>query len=286
MLRGIIPPLMCENADKINDGANGDCTSIVCPIGSYSNGTGFGDCLLCPDGAPYLGSKFCSPLDPDAFPTAAPQSSNSTVSNAIGGTILVLAAMAAFVGVYVLYRLSRDKRKRLNQWQGGYVVDGERGSASLPHSEEVKTMVDRFRKRGGDNNQSGTKWLQNRLNRSYHYAISLAETEAVDDPPGVKQSNVTGGEIDDYGWQERESILTHRDLENAVEAQKKSSVLEVWEYPDPLEKPIAYTSSNDEQDDVLSDDYDDEDDDLSEWIRKQQSDPATREVWLDVPRID
>lgn len=95
---------------------------------------------------------------------------------------------------------------------------------------------------------------------------------------------VTGGEIDDIGWRERDSILLHRDLENVVEAQKLSTKLEVWEYPDPLEKPMAYTKLFDEPSD--DDDFLQDDDDLSEWIKKQQSDPSTREVWLDIPHIE
>jgi hypothetical protein len=156
--------------------------------------------------------------------------------------MFVTAAIVTLV--YYMNRCSRRKGSSPYNWDQGFRLDGK--SISFPHAEEAKTMLRGFRGKGRRNKSSSSSpssflkgrpnWLQNRLKRSYHYAISLKETEAVHDP-GVKGMDNSGGEIDDFGWRERDSILLHRDLENVVEAQKNASKLEVWEYPDPLEKP-------------------------------------------------
>jgi Leucine-rich repeat (LRR) protein len=285
-LKGIVPPLMCEKADQINGDESGDCTSIACPMGTFSrNGRGFGDCIPCHGYAMYLGSTSCNPA-PE--PTAPPSTNHSSGRKA-GATLAALFVAGTFLvavlGTVLVRRLDRARRKRLRSWSiKGLAISAETASVSFPHSEEIKSMVSTIQNGRKNRNSSGTKWLQNHLNRSYNYIISLAETEAVKDPPGMKSTNVTGGEIDDYGWKERGSIIMHRDLENIVQAQKDNGSLEVWEYPDPLERPVSYsTSSSVDEEDAL---IDDDDDDLSEWIRRQQNDPSTREVWLDVPRVE
>jgi Leucine-rich repeat (LRR) protein len=289
-IRGIVPPLMCEKASLINGGQDdGSCTSIACPMGTYSpNGVGFGDCTPCSieNGAPFLGSQFCAALNLDDSSTQRPAKDSRVSSPVFAGIVISAAVLVLILGSICIYLLNRDRRKRLRTWDQGFDVDGDGAGASFPHEEEVKTMISKFKRRGNSSSEDGggTKWLTNHLNRSYNYVISLAETEDVKDPTGAPE-----GEIDDYGWRERESILHHRDLEVAVEAQNDATKLEVWEYPDPLERGLSYGGSSDDGDhDCLSgsDDGFSDDDDLSEWIKKQQSDPATREVWLDVPRIE
>lgn len=269
-LIGILPPLVCNKANQINNGT-GDCTSIACPIGSYSNGTGFGECLPCMDGAPYLASTSCSPPDHSINPSPQLKSNFSLLWGLLFAILFIGFGVCMFM--YVKYK---GGRKKTAHWERGVSVDGK--SVSFPHADEVKTMLEKFRDRTHKSSSNNPNWIQNRLRRSYHYAISLKETEAVNYPPGTKPMDVTAGEIDDFGWKERDSIIQHRDLENILDASKHGPKLEVWEYPDPLEKPITYTKSFDDQSD--------DDDDLSEWIKKQQSDPSTREVWLDIPSIE
>lgn len=275
-LKGIVPPLMCKNANRINNGT-GDCTSIACPIGTYGKGTGFGDCLLCADGAPYLASTSCSPPVESTNPPA-----QSGIASDLFLVLFFISLVMVSAVCSLMYFNYKDRRTKTAHWETGVSLDGK--SASFPHADEVKTMLQRFHSRASTSSSKNHDWLQNRLRRSYHYVISLKETEAVKDPPGTKTMDVTGGEIDDFGWRERDSILLHRDLENVVEAQQQGTKLEVWEYPDPLEKPLSYTKSFEEPSD--DDDFMSDDDDLSEWIKKQQSDPSTREVWLDIPRIE
>jgi hypothetical protein len=312
-LRGILPPLVCETANQINndDGTggdgdgDGDCTSIACPMGTYSQKTGFGECFPCPDGAPFLASTHCGGAATAAAPNRndLPQQNKRMLVPALAFLFITIAVLLACF--YLIYRLHKDRQRRLQQqhWNKGVATTTVDAGTSFPHSEEVKTMIHNFRNRIRRNNNkngrgsSGTQWLQNRLNRSYHYVISLAETEAVKDPPGTKATDVTKGELDDLGWRERESILHHRDLENCV---ANANRLEVWEYPDPLETPLSYYTSNSKSfddyhhgnnnngDDGGDDDQfgDNDEDDLSEWIKKQQCDPKSSEVWLDVPRIE
>lgn len=275
-LIGILPPLVCKNANQINNGT-GDCTSIACPIGTYSNGKGFGECLPCADGAPYLASTSCSP----PVDLTNPPAQSGITSGLFWGLIFLIPLMGIALCALMYFKY-HDRRTKTANWEKGVTLDDK--SASFPHVEEVKTMLQGFRSRANKSSSRNHDWLQNRLRRSYNYVISLKETEAVKDPPGTKTMDVTGGEIDDFGWQERDSILLHRDLENLEEAQQHRTKLEVWEYPDPLEKPLTYTKSFDDQSD--DDDYLSDDDDLSEWIKKQQSDPSTREVWLDIPQIE
>ena len=61
-----------------------------------------------------------------------------------------------------------------------------------------------------------------------------------------------------------------------MEAQNNiSKKLEVWGYPDPLEKPLTYAKFDEQSD--HDDYYLSDDDNVSEWrIKKQQSDPSTR----------
>ncbi|KAI2509123.1 hypothetical protein MHU86_5242 [Fragilaria crotonensis] len=275
-LKGILPPLVCKKANQINNGT-GDCTSIACPIGTYSNGKGFGECLPCADGAPYLASTSCFP----PVNLTNPPAQSGITSGLFWGLIFLIPLMGLALSALMYFKY-KDRRTKTANWERGVTLDDKR--ASFPHVEEVKTMLQGFRSRANKSSSKNHDWLQNRLRRSYNYVISLKETEAVKDPPGTKTMDVTGGEIDDFGWQERDSILLHRDLENLEEAQQHRTKLEVWEYPDPLEKPLTYTKSFDDQSD--DDDYLSDDDDLSEWIKKQQSDPSTREVWLDIPQIE
>ncbi|KAI2495653.1 Leucine Rich Repeat [Fragilaria crotonensis] len=275
-LIGILPPLVCKNANQINNGT-GDCTSIACPIGTYSNGKGFGECLPCADGAPYLASTSCSP----PVDLTNPPAQSGITTGLFWGLVFLIPLMGLALSALMYFKY-KDRRTKTANWERGVTLDDKR--ASFPHVEEVKTMLQGFRSRANKSSSKNHDWLQNRLRRSYNYVISLKETEAVKDPPGTKTMDVTGGEIDDFGWQERDSILLHRDLENLEEAQQHRTKLEVWEYPDPLEKPLTYTKSFDDQSD--DDDYLSDDDDLSEWIKKQQSDPSTREVWLDIPQIE
>lgn len=284
-LRGIVPPLVCKVADRINNG-NGDCTAIACPVGTYSKDTtGYGECFPCPGGGgTYLASTSCTP---ESNTTSTTTTTTTTTMTTPLWELLLMAMLVSAAIVALVYYMNRSRQKdRTYRWDHGFRVDGK--SISFPHAEESKTMLQRFRVQRSNKSRTGKQnWLQNRLSRSYHYAISLKETEAVHDPPGAKVIDMTGGEIDDFGWRERDSILLHRDLENVVEAQKNATKLEVWEYPDPLEKPRSYAGSFEESDHDDHDDdaFGDDEDDLSEWIKKQQNDPSTREVWLDVPHI-
>jgi len=212
-------------------------------MGTFSKDeTGFGECIPCPGDAHYLGSTECL----SSADTANPQQgieSRAKRWDMIFDFLLFFMIFAVIGKIAVTFILHKRKKKH----------DGP----------------------------NGAQWLQNHLSRNYHYLISLTETEAVNDPPGVNSSNVASGEIDDYGWQERDSILKHRDIENAVEAQQKNPKLEVWEYPDPLESPQIYKEAINEEDFLITGDGED---DLISFM-KQQEDADSREVWLDVPRV-
>jgi len=249
MLKGIIPPLMCEKSGSIN-GDNEECTSIACPVGKFSQDkTGFGECTPCISGAPYLGSTECLPF------TNVTNPQQRTEFRSDGPMIIHFLLFFLILGLL---------------WKIAVV---------LIVNKRTKEVFGCNRRKSDD----GSKWLQNHLSRNYHYLISLKETEAVTDPIGVKSSDVARGEIDDYGWVERESILKHRDIENAVQTQKNSSNLQVWEYPDPLEMPKIYNNETT----IHNEDFlitDDGEDDLINFI-KQQNKTDTREVWLDVPQV-
>jgi len=275
-LKGIVPPLMCANAGDINGDDDDDCTTIACPMRTYSkDGTGFGECIPCPnsDGAPFLGSTNCSTSflhkpevhDKPEIPSIE-ESSGGNLSTMVYVVIFILLLCLVFF--YGLNNFGGKARMR-------------KKSASIRGVEREEEVHRRGR-------WTWLKWAQHRLSSGYHYLISLAETEAIDDPPVVK------GQIDVGGWNERESIIRHRDLENAVEAQKDNPMAEVWEYPDPLETPKTYErqrrsfssvsrGSNSHDDEFVIDDEDDED--ISEWIRKERQDLKSKDVWLDVPRL-
>jgi hypothetical protein len=87
------------------------------------------------------------------------------------------------------------------------------------------------------------------------------------------------GEIDDFGWKERDSILKHRDIERAVERQRDTSSLTVWEYPDPLERDALSTTSA--GDDTRFSIDDDESPSSDSSCHDEQ-----KEMFLDVPRIE
>ena len=74
-LKGFIPPMLCLTGDINNNGNNGDynCNKIACSIDSWSEigrATAEGiyeagtneryECIPCPGGAPFLGSKTCA----------------------------------------------------------------------------------------------------------------------------------------------------------------------------------------------------------------------------------
>ncbi|KAI2510148.1 Leucine Rich Repeat [Fragilaria crotonensis] len=273
-LKGILPPLVCKKANQINNGT-GDCTSIACPIGTYSNGKGFGECLPCADGAPYLASTSCFP----PVNLTNPPAQSGITSGLFWGLIFLIPLMGLALSALMYFKY-KDRRTKTANWERGVTLDDKR--ASFPHVEEVKTMLQGFRSRANKSSSKNHDWLQNRLRRSYNYVISLKETEAVKDPPGTKTMDVTGGEIDDFGWQERDSILLHRDLENLEEAQQHRTKLEVWEYPDPLEKPLTYTKSFDDQSD--DDDYLSDDDDLLSGLRSNRVIQARGKCGLIYPR--
>lgn len=264
-LKGIVPPLMCANAGNINDNSDDDCTSILCPMGTYSkDGTGFGECMPCPttSEASFLGSTNCSIPEK---PVISPTEDSKDGSMNLYLLVFVLILFAAVVWYLSKNICGQARNKKLS---GGIRrVDTEEG-----RGRRVLLWIN---------------WLQNRISSGYHYLISLAETETIDDPPVPK------GQIDDCGWSERESIIKHRDLERVVEARKSHPMAEVWEYPDPLETPKTYESrksfsstskSSNSNDGVLA--FDDCDEDISEWIRKQREDlKKSKDMWLDVPRL-
>lgn len=310
-LKGIVPPLLC-----LKDGINGDgdnrygCTHIACPIGTYSaNRTGYGDCRLCPEGGKYLASKYCLPLDVRdddvVVPAPAPHSNDLTTTYALAALFIVSALFVAAFGLY-LFAQNREKRM-LSMWSSASRAEYEgmdyRDRSSFPHSEEVKLVIPPGTLRGGKDKKKKPRrasWLEKQFNRSYHYLVSLTETETVRDPPGVKPRKVTEGEIDDYGWQEREAILERRDLERTVALQRQSSKTNVWEYPDPLECANSYGNKSGGTSFDSSDSQTMED--LTTWFRKQDSQNSkeiqkstipkstkddekskSKEVWLDVP---
>jgi len=287
---GIITPLLCLKQNINGNGQNGPltCNSIACPIGTYSvNAYGYGECLNCPDGAPFIGSTLCSP---NAIPPRHRSSDNGVHGTSVAIVVLSVVATVSIIVVYLRHR--QQQFLATHEYSDGKVFQPSGGESSLPHPDEAKSTFQRYREHIQERRRSsGGNWIQKRLKKSYHYVISLTETENV---PGKRY---VGGQIDDFGWKERESILHHRDLENCVKAQQQNGIkTSVWEYPDPLESVSSYKTDSfeeeeedgddDDYDDTLGDDDDDDDDDLHEWIKKQQSDPATRDVWLDVPRVE
>ena len=216
------------------------------------------------------------------------------------GSILVVTAVLLIVwGVLRYFRKNNNKNNNTSKqfrmpWsQGkpdlpaGNIAAWEAAQSSLPHHEEIRFIERRkkkrkksssSKKRKGSKRSSGRhkdptqpqgpqNWLTKRLNTSYHYLVSLRETEPVPTRKGEKEMRVSMGELDDVGWRERDSILEARELEAHLQSIQARSALQpsrssatsslstpsthqqnvpVWEYPDPLEYSFSYATTGSE----------------------------------------
>jgi Leucine-rich repeat (LRR) protein len=277
-LRGIVPPLLC-NMNKVNgNGENGifECTNIVCPVGTF-NEAGRGDCRICNDEKSlFLGSATCGSIH-EGTPVPTPNSLHLAEGSGAGRMVFIICIVVALLGLFIvtLYMfISRylTGREKLDHFEEGWTMDEDR--SSFPHTDELKARLKRLRRR-----DSPGDWLRNHFRRAQSYRVSLSETEEVYDPPGTKKVKVHEGEIDDYGWKERDFILKHRDLERAVDQQKSGMSLTVWEYPDPLEQDALTVTSmgNDKQ--LISDDD-------AFQLPERSLHAEQKEMFLDVPRIE
>lgn len=282
-LRGIVPPLMC-GMDKVNgNGVDGDfdCTNIACPAGTYSP-TGWGDCMTCNKaGMSFLGSKYCGSKNLGSSITAPNPLSNESrpLWSPVSISLIVIGVLVPVLTFFIYTKKGSVRRERvdnfdarIDEYADAWRLDEER--SSFPHTEELKARLKRLHK-----GSSPGQWLRKYWRRAQSYAISLSETEEVRDKPGTKKVKVYEGEIDDFGWKERDSILKHRDIERAVERQRDTSSLTVWEYPDPLERDALSTTSA--GDDTRFSIDDDESPSSDSSCHDEQ-----KEMFLDVPRIE